>query len=135
MKLDAVKNLDKLLVQLRQRAARAQGDSGSVLVGFTGPIALWVHENIEMKWRGKPRRSGIGVYWGPKGEAKFLENPARQLSNDGTLVSIVKQLVSKGKTLMEGLLVAGLRLQRESQMRVPVEYSDLKRSAFTRVEK
>lgn len=42
-------------------------------VGFSAAYAFYVHENMEMKWRGKPRRSGIGVYWGPKGEAKFLE--------------------------------------------------------------
>lgn len=46
-------------------------------VGFTAAYAFYVHENLEMKWRGLPRRSGIGVYWGPKGEAKFLENAVR----------------------------------------------------------
>ena len=43
-------------------------------VGFTAVYAFYVHENIEMKWRGQPRKDGIGVYWGPKGEAKFLSN-------------------------------------------------------------
>ena len=88
-----------------------------------------------MKWRGKPRRSGIGVYWGPNGQAKFLEQPARELSNDGTLADIVTQLMRKGKTLAQGLVAAGLRLQRESQHLVPVEYANLRRSAFTRLER
>ncbi len=42
-------------------------------VSFIAAYAFYVHENIEMKWRGQPRKSGIGVYWGPQGEAKFLE--------------------------------------------------------------
>lgn len=45
----------------------------TVRVGFGAAYALWVHENLEAKWKGKPRRSGTGVYWGPKGEPKFLE--------------------------------------------------------------
>jgi hypothetical protein len=31
-----------------------------------------------MKWKGRVRKSGIGVYWGPKGEAKFLYNALMQ---------------------------------------------------------
>lgn len=130
-----IKGVDKLIAQLRDRAARARKDAdGKVVVGFTAQYAIWVHENVEMKWRGKPRRSGIGTYWGPKGQAKFLEQPARELRNDGTLASIVKQAVRAGKTIMQGLVLAGLRLQRESQMRVPVEYANLRQSAFTRLE-
>jgi hypothetical protein len=49
------------------------GSGGSWEVGYTASYATYVHENLEMKWRGKPRRSGIGEYWGPHGESKFLE--------------------------------------------------------------
>ena len=45
-----------------------------VRVGFSAAYALWVHESIGMVLRGKPRPSGIGQYWGPKGEARFLAN-------------------------------------------------------------
>lgn len=86
-----------------------------------------------MKWRGLPRKSGLGVYWGPAGQAKFLEQPARTLSGNGTLRSIIVQAMQAGKTLMQGLLLAGLRLQRESQNLVPIEYANLIRSAFTRI--
>lgn len=131
-----LQNLEKLVRQLRDRAARVRRDGQVVVaVGYTARAALWVHENIEMKWRGKPRRSGIGVYWGPNGQAKFLEQPARELSNDGTLADIVLQLMRKGKTLAQGLIAAGLRLQRDSQQLVPVEYANLRRSAFTRLER
>lgn len=43
-------------------------------VGFTAAYAFYVHENVDMKWKGKERKSKIGVYWGPHGEAKFLYN-------------------------------------------------------------
>lgn len=51
--------------------------AGSVTVGFSAAYAFWVHENVEAKWRGKKRKSGNGVYWGPKGEPKYLENALR----------------------------------------------------------
>lgn len=50
------------------------GASPLVEVGFSAKYAPWVHENLEMKLRGKPRPSGKGVYWGPQGEARFLSN-------------------------------------------------------------
>ena len=44
----------------------------AVEVGFSAAYALWVHENLQAKLRGQPRKDGIGVYWGPKGEPQFL---------------------------------------------------------------
>ena len=94
-----------------------------------------MHENLEPKTLGEnvPRPSGLGVFWGPSQYGpKFLEGPARQLTNDGTLASIVKTAMLRGATMLKALLLAGLRLQRESQEVVPAEHGDLKRSAFTR---
>lgn len=54
----------------------------AVEVGFAAVYALWVHENYEMKWAGKPRKSGIGEYWGPHGEAGFLVNSLRDKAQD-----------------------------------------------------
>ena len=51
-----------------------EGTNPLVEVGFTASYAPYVHENVEMKWRGLPRKSGKGVYWGPQGEARFLAN-------------------------------------------------------------
>ena len=54
-------------------------------VGFTAHYALWVHEAVGMKLKGKPRRStkkrkARGFYWDPqsRSQAKFLEAPARE---------------------------------------------------------
>lgn len=49
--------------------------SSGAEVGFSANYALPVHENIEEKWRGRPRASGLGSYWNP-GRSKFLESAA-----------------------------------------------------------
>ncbi len=108
----------------------------SVIVGYTGNYAIYVHENLEMKWQGLPRKKpGKGFYWDPQGKAKskFLEDPARRLERE--LGDIVRGAVKNGLTLVKGLLMAGLRLQRESMLEVPVDTGNLKASAFTRQEK
>lgn len=68
---------------------RASGYTGwdpdnpnGVVVGYTARYAAAVHEKVAMKLKGKQRRSGIGQYWGPKGEAKFLEKPHRESRED-----------------------------------------------------
>lgn len=126
----------------------------SVIVGYTANYALHVHENIEMKWKGLPRtghydktfKSGKrkgetvlvarrGNYWdgsrGP-GQAKFLEQPARELTTE--FDRIVFESMRNGATLLQALYLAGLRLQRESMLLVPVDTGNLKASAFTRKE-
>ena len=127
-----IKNLERLVGKLRAMAAAAAKDQGSVVVGYTAGYALWVHENREMKWKGKPRRSGIGAYWGPAGRAGFLLDVAREMQKE--IVGIVKQGYSKTKQLIQSLLLGGLRLQRESTRNVPAEYGNLRATAFTRVE-
>lgn len=107
----------------------------TVVTGYDTAYAVYVHENIEMKWKGKPRRKPAkGNYWDPKGEAKFLEKPAREMANNGEFQRIIVAALQGGATLEEALLLAGLRLQRESQLRVPVDTGALKNSAFTVVE-
>lgn len=54
----------------------------AVDIGFTAPYALSIHENMEQKLKGRPRPSGIGVYWGPSGQPKFLESAIRDKTRD-----------------------------------------------------
>lgn len=68
-------------------ARKAQDGSLSVEVGYGASYAAAVHENLEMKLKGEPRASGRGVYWGPKGESKFLEKTVRE--NEKAIVQIV----------------------------------------------
>lgn len=70
--------------------AKGVGFATTVTVGYTAGYALFVHELVEMKLKGKPRgkkkrknRGKIivskGLYWDPQGraQAKFLEEPSR----------------------------------------------------------
>ncbi len=150
-----VQGLTELVGKLRRRAVAARTDSeGSVAVGYTAAYARAVHENTQMKWRGLPRDHSVrasgenasdriaytgysavkapGLFWGPNGQAKFLEQPFRTMRP--VLSFIVATAIRNGKSLMQGLLLAGLRLQRESQLLVPVVTGNLRNSAFTRLE-
>lgn len=130
-----IKNLERLVAKLRQKAAQAKVDGdASVVVGYTAAYALYVHENTQMKLKGQPRPKGKpGVYWGPSGQAKFLEQPARTLQPE--LAKIILTAKQRGLPLAQALLLAGLRLQRESQRLVPVVTGNLRASAFTRLER
>jgi hypothetical protein len=124
---------DYLINVAAKKYANSDGKIPSVSVGYTAAYAVYVHENIEMKWKGLPRpKPKHGVYWGPHGQAKFLEQPARELTNDGTLKDLIKQALKDGGDLVQALYVAGLRIQRESMKLVPVDTGNLRRSAFTR---
>lgn len=133
-----INGLDAVVAMLKQRAESARKEASTVVTGYENNHALYVHENIEMKWRGKPRQPSPphrGVYWGPHGEAKFLEKPARTLSSDGTIGDIIRRTLAAGESLETGLLISGLRIQRDSQELVPVDFGNLKNSAFTAVDK
>jgi len=111
----------------------------SVMVGYTANYALFVHENVEMKGKGLPRRPNPphkGNYWDPagRGQAKFLEQPFRELKNSGELIRLITTAINNGASLVHALYIAGLRIQRDSQKLVPVDFGVLKASAFTRKE-
>ncbi len=65
----------------------------SVQVGFSAAYALHVHENLEQTLKGKPRKSGLGVYWGPAGEPKYLTNAAA--AKRAEVVAAVKKYARK----------------------------------------
>lgn len=131
-----VEGVDKILQQIGERVKKTVQDLNAVVaVGYSTAYALYVHENIEMKWRGLPRRHPAkGVYWGPKGQAKFLEQPFRELNRSGVTGDIVRKALLRGATMSQALVLAGLRIQRDSQKLVPIDTGTLKNSAFTVVE-
>lgn len=115
-----IQNLERLYTKLRAKVAESiKGDDGVVVVGYTAAYAIHVHENLQAYHR--------------VGQAKFLEQPARELGPE--MAGDVRRIMKQGKTLTTALLVAGLRLQRESQKLVPIDTGALRASAFTRVEK
>ncbi len=131
-----VKGLVELVAKLKAKAAKVVKDASmDVVVGYSYPTAVWVHENRNPKSLGLniPRRSGLGVYWGPSNYGPgFLLDPAREMKDE--LGGVVRQALKGGKTVAQALLMAGLTLQRESMKRVPVEHGDLRASAFTALE-
>lgn len=134
-----VERVGKVLAALKGLAPKTgPGKKASVVVGYATKYALYVHENREiwppgMRLEGQDRPSGIATYWSPNGRPGYLLEPFHQIAPD--LATIVRTAIIRGSTLPQALLLAGLRLQRESMKLVPVEYGFLKNSAFTQLEK
>lgn len=118
-----VNNLQKVLSALRDAQGKympgGRKSNVRVVVGYTQSYAIYVHENRNA--------------FHPVGKAGFLLDPARRLA--GELARIVRTALRRGRTVSQALLMAGLRLQRESQQEVPVDTGALRASAYTRIEK
>jgi hypothetical protein len=134
-----IENLSRLQQKLRILIEKAKADENAeVVVGYSAAYAVYVHEIAEPTTLGKkvPRPSGLGHYWGPHDYGPgFLSGPARALARDGTLGELATAAMKRGAPLSQALYIAGLRIQRDSQEVVPVEYGNLRASAFTRLER
>ena len=106
-----------VLTALGGIATRLGASKVDVAVGYTANYSLSVHENLEA--------------YHSNGQAKFLEQPARQLSKE--IARIIKDLLGKRKSIEVALMTAGLFLQKQSQLLVPVRTGNLKNSAFTKL--
>jgi hypothetical protein len=123
MNIVATLDAQKVIAKLNARHAEVSKEGSPVgIVGYTQEYAIDVHENLEAAHK-------------PGKQAKFLEGPARKLANEGTLGRIIVEAVRRGMSLAEGILLACLRVQRESQRVVPVDTGALKNSAFTEMRK
>lgn len=94
-------------------------------------------EIMSLQDEGKLRKTKSihkGFYWDPqdKAEPNFLAGPFNRLRDE--LVELVFKWFGEGISWKMAMKMAGLRLQRESQEHVPVEFGHLKASAFTKVE-
>ncbi len=139
-RIEGAKEVQAALRKLANKAQR--GHRTSVVIGYNARYALFVHENKEMKWKGLPRKGtrpdgskSKGKYWDPQGhgQSQFLIQPFREKRKE--LATIIRTTYKKTKDLSLGLLLAGQKLQKESQLLVPVDLGNLKESAFTKVEK
>lgn len=102
-----------------------------VIVGFAAPYARAVHEMVEMKLQGQPRPSGRGVYWGPHGEAKFLERPARIYRR--AIAQKIAQVTRSTHSPVRGMYSGGVFLRDMAKAHIPVEYGTLRDSAYIEV--
>lgn len=107
----------KLHTLIRNNEARVD-----VIVGYTANYAIFVHEDLTARHA-------------PGKTAKYLEHPYREMINNREMSRIVTRVIQKTGSLRQGLLTAGLRLQRESQKIVPIDTGFLRASAFTREDK
>ena len=141
-KVIGVDKLSRTLLALARKSKRL--DQGGVIVGYGGEAAayaLFVHENVEMKWAGQKRKGTRpdgsqrkGRYWDPqgRGQAKFLEEPARTMRPE--INATIALGAKRGLQLIPAMVIAGQRLQAASQKLVPVDLGNLKGSAFTEIE-
>lgn len=112
MKIEGIQSLQQKLKKAKRDAAVQH----SVIVGYTAYYAIYVHENVGVEFK--------------VGQAKFLEEPARY-QQDG-MRRVFNQVLKGGGTVEQALMMAGLYLQRESQLLCPVDTGNLRASAFTR---
>jgi hypothetical protein len=112
-----VLGIPELNAKLRAIGIKSKKNNvGAVYVGYTQHYAIYVHE-VQAKHK-------EGKQW------KYLEAPFRRLAPIVVPALVAKVYEATG-SLLKGLLVAGLRIQRESQLIVPIDTSALKASAFT----
>ena len=123
-KITGLNGLSNTLKRLRGNSRKR--DDGSVIVGYTANYALRVHETLE------PAKGATGKSRIANRQGKYLEQPARTMRPE--IILIVQKAAAK-IGVVKALLIAGLRLQRESQKLVPVDTGNLRASAFTREEK
>lgn len=70
----------------------------TVQIGFSAAYAIFVHENLEQKLKGKPRPSGKGVYWGPSlSGPRFLASAA-----DDNTQKILDIVVRRARQMPKG---------------------------------
>lgn len=116
MKMEGVKRVERVLQRLRIAVGQP---TPSVVVGYRGVhYAIYVHEDME---------AGHTV-----GKAHYLTDPAYMLSKP--VSEQVGKDVLRGLSFGDALYRGGLRIQRESQLSVPVDTGNLKGSAFTERE-
>ncbi len=111
-KVEGIKELYKTIDRMVDKHTGPK----SVSVGYTVAYAMPVHENM--------------TAYHKRGQAKFLEQPARTFRK--VMQEIIIKGLKRGLLMIDCLVLAGLRLQRESQKLVPIDTGALRNSAFTR---
>lgn len=104
-------------------------------IGFSAPYAIYVHENLEQKWKGRPRRPSPpkkGVYWGPAGGPKYLTRAIAKTKSDGSARRILLRELKAGNSLRHAALQVALHVLHEAQLNVPVDSGFLQDSGFVR---
>lgn len=110
-----VDGLSKTVKALKAKSVRG-GVKGEVEVGYATFYATYVHENTQ------------AIH--PVGQAKFLEQPARNSQVKRRQNEAFKTVLSKTNSLKEALRASGLVLLEASKPLVPVDTGLLQRSGY-----
>jgi hypothetical protein len=108
-------SVEQALLSLQKKYG---GDAPRVVVSYDMDYAVYVHEDLEAHHL--------------VGQAKFLEEPARQKADE--IAAVVVKALGEGKTMEDAFMEGGLFLQAESQKLCPVDTGALRASANTRLE-
>lgn len=129
---ESVQGVAALQAQLTKFANRARANTKlRVVVGFSAPYAKFVHNKTDMKLQGLPRPNGIGVYWGPHGQAHFLSAPTEILKKQ--IARRIAQVTKSTHSELRGMYSGGVLLRDAAKYLTPVEYGTLVNSAFVKV--
>lgn len=126
-----VYGLEKVMKRFASEVQLAAGDGVVVegIVGYKAPHAIYVHENLEID---HPLHvDGSGSVRDCGGQAKFLEQPAREML--GSLGAEMAKMRRQKKGLRYSIQTLLDRLYRASQKLVPVDTGALKRSGYTKL--
>ena len=111
-------DVDRVTAALKQATLKGK-KTMTVVVGYEMPYAMYVHEDLTKHH--------------PIGQAKYLEQPARQLGQ--AMRDAVTKALKQKKSLEIGLTNAGNVLLQGSLPLVPVDTGALKNSHFLEIEK
>lgn len=116
MKTLAIDGMQKFDGVMKQLIDKYTSDNEDVIVGYTQRYAVYVHE--DMKARHKEGKT-----------AKYLEKAVKIVQP--LINGILLQVMNAGKSVTQGMLLVGLRIQRESMLIVPIDTGALRASAYT----
>lgn len=126
-----ISNLERVQRRLQKEFDDFAGDGARVtgFVGYSAPYAIYVHENMEID---HPLHvDGSGSVRDCKGQAKFLEIPAREILP--TVAGELAKMKRNKKGLRYSIQTILDRILRESRKLVPWMTGNLYRSGFTRL--
>jgi hypothetical protein len=114
--------LGHLLATLRAQEQKGEEDEVVGSIGYTMPYTVYVHERLD-------------VYHKPGTMAKFVEYPARELTNNGALAAKMRSVYKNTKSMLRAVTSGVLMIFNWSQELVPVDTGALKASGYMEVEK
>lgn len=116
LKVDGIGAIEAALTKRAQMVRDNTLDK--MVVGFTAPYAIYVHENLTARHR--------------IGQAKFLEVAARKYQRE--IAEVVKRALASHTPLNSAIALGAIHLLRRAQQLCPVDTGFLRDSGYARVD-